>query len=230
MSADPPDGAQVKRAWVIPAPRLAALVAVGAPVWLLSGNRWGFVLALLVTAVVVAALLYELVTLAPARVLTVAREAPSRTGLNDATELTYTAHSEWPRPLRVFVHESLPAALRPGAEAPLSLDVFGPPVVATSVVTPVARGLHAIGPVTIHIRGQLGILARSQRIEPGDVISVAPSLAPVKRFRLRALQARTTDAGPRVLRQRGESLAFAGLRPYTPGDDPRRIDWKATAR
>lgn len=230
MSAGLTDGARSRHAWVIPAPRLAALIAAAAPVWLLSGYHWGLLLALLLAAGVIAAVVYELVTLAPARVVTISRDAPTRTGLGDATELAYTVHSEWPRMLRVFIHESLPAALRPATEAPLLLEVMGPPAAGTSVVTPVARGRHAIGPITVHIRGSLGILARSQRIEFGDEISVAPSLSPVKRFRLRALQARTSDAGPRVLRQRGESLAFSGLRPYTPGDDPRRIDWKATAR
>jgi len=34
----------------------------------------------------------------------------------------------------------------------------------------------------------------------------------------------------RSLRRRGEGLSFANLREYAIGDDPRRIDWKATAR
>jgi uncharacterized protein (DUF58 family) len=38
------------------------------------------------------------------------------------------------------------------------------------------------------------------------------------------------DAGVRVVRRRGEGTNFAGLREYAVGDDPRRIDWKATAR
>ncbi|MEP6692544.1 MAG: DUF58 domain-containing protein, partial [Gemmatimonadaceae bacterium] len=38
------------------------------------------------------------------------------------------------------------------------------------------------------------------------------------------------DAGVRAIRRRGEGTAFANLREYVVGDDPRRIDWKATAR
>jgi uncharacterized protein (DUF58 family) len=34
----------------------------------------------------------------------------------------------------------------------------------------------------------------------------------------------------RTVRRRGGGTAFAGLREYAVGDDPRRIDWKATAR
>jgi len=34
----------------------------------------------------------------------------------------------------------------------------------------------------------------------------------------------------RAIRRRGEGTNFASLREYVVGDDPRRIDWKATAR
>ncbi|HEV8411018.1 MAG TPA: DUF58 domain-containing protein, partial [Gemmatimonadaceae bacterium] len=44
------------------------------------------------------------------------------------------------------------------------------------------------------------------------------------------MQHRLETAGVRSLRRRGEGLSFANLREYAVGDDPRRIDWKATAR
>jgi uncharacterized protein (DUF58 family) len=44
------------------------------------------------------------------------------------------------------------------------------------------------------------------------------------------LHHRLLAAGVRALRQRGEGQSFAGLREYALGDDPRHIDWKATAR
>ena len=47
---------------------------------------------------------------------------------------------------------------------------------------------------------------------------------------LLALQNRLSEAGVRALKLRGEGTAFAGLRDYVPGDDPRLLDWKATAR
>jgi uncharacterized protein (DUF58 family) len=52
----------------------------------------------------------------------------------------------------------------------------------------------------------------------------------VRRFHLLAMRNRLSDVGVRALNHRGEGGALAGLRDYVPGDDPRLLDWKATAR
>jgi uncharacterized protein (DUF58 family) len=92
------------------------------------------------------------------------------------------------------------------------------------------RGTVSLGDVALRLTGQLGLLARIVRVRLGGEAVVVPSLANVRRFRLMALQHRLRDVGIRVLRRRGEGRSFAGLREYVPGDDPRNIDWKATAR
>jgi uncharacterized protein (DUF58 family) len=218
------------RTWIFPTPRLALLVAVVAPVWLLSGTRWGFWTAVAATAGVLAAALYELMTLPPGRAVSIRREVPSRVGLGDDTEISYTILSDWPRALRLEIHETIPRALRSEVVPPLDPGSVGAQATVVSSIRPVERGVHDAGPIVARIPGALGLLARTFGIALIDEVSVAPSLAPVRRFRLRALQARTREAGPRILRHRGESLTFSGLRAYAPGDDPRRIDWKATAR
>jgi uncharacterized protein (DUF58 family) len=52
----------------------------------------------------------------------------------------------------------------------------------------------------------------------------------VRHLRLLAVQHRLRDAGVRSIRRRGEGTTFASLREYVTGDDPRHVDWKATAR
>jgi uncharacterized protein (DUF58 family) len=51
-------------------------------------------------------------------------------------------------------------------------------------------------------------------------------------LRPEALDPRTVLAslGVRPKRRRGDGLEFDSLREYVPGDEPRRIDWRATAR
>lgn len=218
------------RSWVVPTWRLGLLALAVSPVWLLSGTRVGLSVSAVAALGVVALVMYDFVTLPPADAVTLTRDAPARTGLNDDATLTYTVLSQWPTELRVTIHETVPPTLRSGRAPPLSIETAGGQATVRSPIRPTARGVHDAGPVVVRTLGRRGLLARSVRLPVSNEVSVAPSLAPVRRFRLRALQARTREAGPRVLRQRGESLAFAGLRAYAPGDDPRRIDWKATAR
>jgi uncharacterized protein (DUF58 family) len=92
------------------------------------------------------------------------------------------------------------------------------------------RGAHALGPVALEVEGPLGLMRAVMRWPLADTITIAPSIAGVRRYRLLALQHRLMDLGVRNIRRRGEGTTFSALREYVPGDDPRRIDWKATAR
>src|SRR5262249_26469609 len=59
---------------------------------------------------------------------------------------------------------------------------------------------------------------------------VYPSVAGLERYHLLARTNRLDALGIRKVRQRGGAWEFESLRDYAPGDDVRKIDWKATAR
>ena len=113
------------------------------------------------------------------------------------------------------------AVVRRAADAPANLGVE---------LTGRERGEWPLGRMAVRVRGPLGLMARTYRSRPQDTVLIAPSIANVRRYRLLAMQHRLRDAGVRVLRRRGEGTSFAGLREYSQGDDPRLIDWKASAR
>jgi uncharacterized protein (DUF58 family) len=225
------------RPWVegqparVPAPtrRLAALLASTAPLWLLSGSDIGFAVALAATAAVALAVCIDLFLLP--RELLLQRLAPATAGVGDRAEGAYRVRSHWPRAVRTTLHDRLPPAVEraPDAFAPLVLR----PGEETTVPFTIAgrdRGLHALGPAALHVEGPLGLVVRTLRYELGDSVTVTPSIAAVRRYRLLALQHRLRDAGIRNIRRRGEGTTFARLREYVVGDDPRHVDWKATAR
>ncbi|MEO7457067.1 MAG: DUF58 domain-containing protein, partial [Gemmatimonadaceae bacterium] len=97
-------------------------------------------------------------------------------------------------------------------------------------VTGIARGSAPLGNVALRVRTRFGLASRTFRHAREDSTLVAPSLAGVKRFRWLAVHHRLATVGVRDQRRRGEGRAFARLRDYVVGDDPRHIDWKATAR
>jgi uncharacterized protein (DUF58 family) len=219
---------RAKRPWwrIYPTRRLALLVAVVALAWLVP------TIALVLLAVLVVVVAIEYLRLPRKHSLTVERVAPDTLGLGDATDVVYTLRSAWPWPARVVLYDRIPQGIS-GALRHETLDLppRGERRLALSVVGE-TRGQYTLGPVALRITTPLTLLARIVVIPPKSEQSVVvvPSLSNVRRFRLLALQNRLSEAGIRALKLRGEGTAFAGLRDYVPGDDPRLLDWKATAR
>jgi uncharacterized protein (DUF58 family) len=91
------------------------------------------------------------------------------------------------------------------------------------------RGDAEYRDVHVRVLGRLGLAWRQRRIERSDPLRVLPGVLEVRRYRLLGLHNRLREAGFRPVRQRGEGGSFESLREYARGDDPRIIDWKATA-
>jgi len=224
-------GCRVKAIAVVPTRRLAVLAAVLAPLWLLSTLpvvRWLPVAALAALAI---AVVLDIAFLPSASDATVDRMLEPTVGVGEETELRYRVTSGWGRPLGVSLHEALPANFLSGGvdsverrlEPRGTLDLVGS-------VTGVARGEADLGDVALRVRSTLGLVARTLRYQRDDRVLVAPSLAGVRRFRWLAVHQRLAAVGVRSTPRRGEGRTFASLRDYVVGDDPRHIDWKASAR
>jgi uncharacterized protein (DUF58 family) len=91
-----------------------------------------------------------------------------------------------------------------------------------------ARGIHVFGPLRLYCSDPFGWLEREILLPVHEVLVVYPLLAPIEALGLPSKFPMGEHVGPRQLLE--DPLWFAGLREYQRGDDPRRIDWKATAR
>ena len=97
-------------------------------------------------------------------------------------------------------------------------------------VRPLRRGNYAFGCINLRWLGPLGLVIRQGKV-PADVsVKVYPNLLDVRRYDLLLKQNRVQELGLRSTRQFGEGTEFERLREYTPDDEYRRINWKATAR
>jgi uncharacterized protein (DUF58 family) len=216
----------------VPTRRLAAAVLVTAPAWWLAavGSSFAFV-APVVIAVLAIVVLADALAIPGRRSVTVARSFPASVGVRDVATGTYRLSARWPFRVAGELYDALPAALRRETPAPqtFAMQPGGDATVSVSV-SGRDRGEWPLGPVALRLVGPLGLIARTLRYPQDDHTLVTPSIASVRHYRLLALQRRLRDAGVRVLRRRGEGTSFAGLREYVQGDDPRFIDWKASAR
>jgi len=92
------------------------------------------------------------------------------------------------------------------------------------------RGAVAIGPVYLAYRSLLGMVQWSGIVPSYFETTVIPDVATMRdRLRMAVYE----EAGwfsRRLLKLWEEGTAFESLREYQVGDDPRKIDWKATAK
>jgi uncharacterized protein (DUF58 family) len=213
----------------VPERRLALCVAVTALLWLLPG-RVGTIAGSAALAALVLLAAIDIVLLPTRKGLTVDRAVPPSVGIGDHVEGACAVASHWPRALTLELADQLPPALRGGiATASLSLPAFGSLELPFGI-TGMTRGRAPLGPLGARVRSRLGLMGTRFDFPLTDEMLVIPSVSGVRRFRLLAMQHRLDTAGVRALRRKGEGQGFAGLREYVLGDEPRHIDWKATAR
>lgn len=90
------------------------------------------------------------------------------------------------------------------------------------------RGYHIFGPLRLRCSDPFGWLERELLLPASEELMVYPLIAPLESLGLPSKFLMGDYIGPRQLLE--DPLWFAGIRAYQPGDDLRRIDWKATAR
>ena len=89
-------------------------------------------------------------------------------------------------------------------------------------------GTYEVGSVVWRARDPFGLFVYEGTIASGHRLKVYPRGETLQRL-LRPLETQAFS-GNQVARSRGEGIEFADLRPFTYGDQVRRVNWRATAR
>lgn len=189
--------------------------------------------ALGVTALL--ALVDWLVAAPPGEVL-LRREGQTQVRLGESAAVVLHVTNDSVRTMRAQVRDAwVPSA---GADEPYAHDLLidpGETVTVATVLTPTRRGDRPAARVTIRSYGPLGLAfrqtrrRRAEQLTPPWTVRALPEfrsrrLLPEKLSRLRVIE------GMVVTRGRGQGSEFDSLREYVTGDDPRSIDWRASAR
>lgn len=129
----------------------------------------------------------------------------------------------------VVVEERLAAALGQPVRIPLAAVPAGDAIVHAYSFAPRQRGVHEVGPLTVSWSDGFGLTRRTAELLPAASVIVHPRTEPVQdRVASRAWE--DPPVRPPVSRPWPQGFEFYGTREYAPGDDPRRIMWRATAR
>lgn len=103
-------------------------------------------------------------------------------------------------------------------------------LVAEYGIRPPRRGLYDFPALDLKIWRPGGWWLRQVRVAVHTGAAVYPDVLAVRRWQLTMRRGLRALPGQRRARPPGAATALAGLRDYLPGDDVRRVNWKATAR
>lgn len=103
----------------------------------------------------------------------------------------------------------------------------GPPGHCRWVVRPRRWGRHRLGPVTLTFAGGTGLYRATATTDVGEVVVYPAARAPARAVAPLELAA---PLGEHPSRAVGTGVEFAGVRPYSPGDRRRDVDWRTSAR
>ena len=163
-------------------------------------------------------------------VVKVERTVDSRLSVGAASGVSLRITNLSPRDLEIRVRDGAPLALNPDRHRiEISIDVNSAVELEYSV-RPNRRVTYLFDDTWVELRGRVGLARRQHRVPCVTPISVVPDIRALRAWDLAARRAMTRETGFRAMRRIGEGSEVERLREYLPGDDNRRIDWKATSR
>ncbi|WP_249644287.1 DUF58 domain-containing protein [Nocardia sputi] len=182
-----------------------------------------------VTCVLTAGLLFDLLAVGRARDLTLSREALTTVRLGRSAEVELVAVNAGTRVLRGTVWDDWPDSARPENRTHRLELAPGTKVRFRTTLTPTYRGDRVAGPVTVRLLGPLGLAGRQTRRSVPAWVRALPAFRAERLLRSKVERLQHLE-GRNVANLRGQGTEFDSFREYVAGDDVRAIDWRATAR
>jgi len=162
--------------------------------------------------------------------LEVSRPLPDRLSNGDANRIVIEINSTYRIPLHVDVVDELPDQFQ---NRTFRLSYTIQPrqsITETYFLEPKERGEYTFGQVNTLASTVIGLIQRRQKFGAERVVKVYPSFLNLDKYELAAISNNLRMGGQKRMRKIGQSQEFDHIKEYVIGDDPRHINWKATAR
>lgn len=158
------------------------------------------------------------------------RLLPERLSNGNDNEISIYVENRYPFPVRLELIDELPYQFQQ-RDLIFRTELRSAETKTISYrLRPVKRGEYDFGALNLFATGRLGLVQRRFRFAQDETVKVYPSFLQMRRFELLAISNRLREAGIKKVRRIGHSMEFEQVRSYVAGDDPRHINWKATAR
>ena len=216
---------------LLPTIRLIRLLLLGAPLWLLALLFPGGWLAGLLYFILIVVLSWrDAGAIPPASKLRATRQLPPRFALDVDHSVKLILTNLAAVPIQVSVRDELPDLFEAKTELPEVTLPAGGEARLSYDLRPLSRGAHSFGNVILRVRGERGLVQKQLALAVPDAVKVYPNFRGADHYQLLA----QVDQRDEVVRKprpfKAAGTDFESLRPYISGEDPRNMDWKATAR
>ncbi|MDB4614371.1 DUF58 domain-containing protein [bacterium] len=216
---------------MIPSKRLMALVALASLPFVIGifiPEVWtiGWLINLMI--ILVAAV--DLVITPKPRSIEIVREVSDVLSVGDTNPVTFQLQNKSRYPVTLELIDETPV---PGTSDGLPIVVQLPSwkqVAAKYHFKPGRRGNSRFADLHLRYPSRLALWFRVEQRPMHSPVKIYPNIRAVSRFELMTRLNRLEELGLKMHRLRGQGSEFERLREYRIEDEPRQIDWKATAR
>ncbi|QKY69268.1 DUF58 domain-containing protein [Lentibacillus sp. CBA3610] len=124
--------------------------------------------------------------------------------------------------------DGLPQSFRAPFPLTGTVKARGNSVLSYQVQAPV-RGQYEVDKLFIRYKSNFGLWTKQLTVQMEHHVKVIPDLTETKQY-LNSPQQFLLYEGSKIRKQRAETGEFAQIRNYVVGDDPRKINWRQTAK
>jgi uncharacterized protein (DUF58 family) len=162
--------------------------------------------------------------------LHVRRDRPARLSLGTANDIHLLLENLGTAQVDVLVRDTPPAQF-PAEPAVLECSLAGHRAAQAGYrLVPTERGDFTFGNIHVRVRSPLGLAWIDRTIPAAETVPVYPNLLETRRYEALLRSTLTRTGGYRTRQRLGGGREFSHFREYSPDDDYKGINWKATAR
>ncbi|MEQ9468310.1 MAG: DUF58 domain-containing protein [Ekhidna sp.] len=158
------------------------------------------------------------------------RFLPDRFSNADENEVSFSILNNYGLEMDLTILDELPAQFQiRDSEIRLNLK-SGKQTYVTYSLRPAQRGEYHFGKTNVLVNSPLKLITRRFRFGVEHVVKVYPSFLNLEKYELSAISQSLKLSGQKRMKRIGQSTEFDHIKDYVIGDDPRHINWKASAR
>ena len=190
-----------------------------------------FVVAQVMLFLLVALLILDLYNLYRSKTAIIAnRDLPKKLSNGDQNEIFIHIENGYSFRSRISIIDEVPFQFQ---ARDLEWEIVLDPKQQQTIkyeLRPTKRGEYSFGALNVFATTPLGLVRRRYRFDQGAEIPVYPSFLQMRKYELAAFTYKLQELGVKRIRRLGNTMEFEQIKDYVIGDDPRNINWKATAR